>query len=108
MRNFVKVGRTAELGPGSMVEVQARGHTLALANVDQTYYALEASCPADGTNLARYGHLQGNLLICPEDRTAYDVRTGSPQGEHQVEPLRRYAIRVEGNEIRVGPALSRP
>ena len=101
--SYETVLRTPDLGPGSLTEVQAHGQTLALANVGQTYYALEGVCPADGSHLGSDGHLDGDCLVCPHNH-AYDVRNGvSAEDEGSV--LTRYAIRIEGNEIQVGPPL---
>jgi nitrite reductase/ring-hydroxylating ferredoxin subunit len=101
MAAYETVIRTAELGPGSLAEVQAHGQHIILANVGQTYYAVAAVCPVDGTNLAREGQLVGDLLICPHDEARFDIRTGrrvNGAGE-----LGARSIRVEGNEVRVGP-----
>jgi nitrite reductase/ring-hydroxylating ferredoxin subunit len=101
MADFETVLRTPELGPGTIAQVHAHGTDLAVANVGQTYYALEASCPVDGTNLARDGRLDGDLLICPNDQARFDVRTGARvDGRGALLP---HVVRVEGNEIRVGP-----
>ncbi len=105
MAEYVPVFRTPELGPGDMREVQAHGETLVLVNVGQTYYALSAHCPNDGLNLAREGRLQGDLLICPNDGWAYDVRTGQRVRPSSGPSLQRYAIRVAENEILIGPPL---
>jgi nitrite reductase/ring-hydroxylating ferredoxin subunit len=101
MPGFETVIRTAELGPGTLTEVRAHGREIALANVGQTYYAVDARCPVDGTNLARDGRLEGALLVCPNDEARFDMRTGrrvDAEGELDARP-----IRVEGNEVRVGP-----
>jgi 3-phenylpropionate/trans-cinnamate dioxygenase ferredoxin component len=101
MAAFETVIRTAALGPGTIAEVYAHGREIALANVGQTYYAVDARCPVDGTNLARDGRLDGELLICPNDDARFDIRTGrriGGEGELEARP-----IRVEGNEVRVGP-----
>lgn len=101
MAPFETVLRTADLGPGTLTEVQAHGSELVLANIGQTYYAVDARCPIDGTNLAREGLLDGDHLICPYDAAAFDIRTG-----HRVDgdgALRTHTIRVEGNEVRIGP-----
>lgn len=102
---YERVLTTQELGPGAKREVEVGGEALVLVNVGQTYYALQANCPHDSTNLATEGRLLGDRMVCPYDDWAYDVRTG-----HRVDPpggprLRRYGIRVEGNEILVGPEL---
>lgn len=101
MTEFETVLRTPELGPGAIAEVQARGHDIAVANVGQTYYAFDAACPVDGTNLARDGRLDGDLLICPNDDARFNVRTG--ERVNGAGALRAHAVRIEGNEIRVGP-----
>jgi nitrite reductase/ring-hydroxylating ferredoxin subunit len=106
MDAYQTVLRTPDLGPGHLVEVEAHGHPVALANVGQTYYAVDARCPNDGTNLAREGRLEGDLLICPRDEAAFDVRSGDRVDGEDGIALRSYAIQVAGNEIRVGPPLS--
>jgi 3-phenylpropionate/trans-cinnamate dioxygenase ferredoxin component len=104
MQEFETVLRTADLGPGSVAEVHAHGRDIVLANVGQTYYAVDAHCPVDGTNLAREGRLSGDVLICPHDQARFDIRTGrrvDGDGELSLHP-----IRVEANEISVGPPSS--
>ena len=106
MAEFEAVLHTPELGPGQMREVEAHGATLALLNVGQTYYALDARCPGDARNLAREGQLTGDHLECPGDHALYDVRTGQRLDEPEGAGLRSYAIEIAGNEIRVGPPLT--
>lgn len=106
MADFEAVLHTPELGPGEMREVEAHGETLALLNVGQTYYALDARCPGDDRNLAREGCLRGDHLECPGDHALYDVRTGRRLDQPTRTGLRSYAIEVAGNEIRVGPPLT--
>lgn len=103
MEDYETVLRTPDLGPGALTEVQAHGRTLALANVGQTYYALEGVCPADGSRLGASGHLEGDYLICPREH-AFDVRNGLAT-EGAGSGLTRYALRITGNEIQVGPPL---
>lgn len=105
MAEYVPVANTPELGPGEMREVRVRGEAVVVVNVGQTYYAVSAHCPNDGLNLAREGRLRGELLICPRDDWAYDVRTGWRVHPAGGPGLRRYAIRVEENRILVGPPL---
>ena len=102
---YVPVVRTPDLGPGDVREVSAHGRALGVTNVGQTYYAFDPVCPVDGTNLARSGVLRGDILKCPHDEASFDIRTGE-RLEAQGEPgLQRYAIRVEENEVKIGPPL---
>lgn len=103
--DFVPVAKTPDLGPGDLKEVEAHGRHVGLTNVGQTYYAFDAMCPVDGTNLARDGVLQGDLLVCPQDEARFDLRTGEcvePVGQPG---LQRYSIRVEENQVKIGPPI---
>ena len=103
--DYIPVVKTPDLGPGTVEEVSAHGRTMAVTNVGQTYYAFDAACPVDGTNLARDGVLRGDVIKCPQDEAEFDVRTGEclePEGQPG---LRRYAIKVEENQVKVGPRL---
>lgn len=102
---YETVLRTPDLGPGAVAAVRAHGRDLAIANVGQTYYALDAHCPNDGTDLAREGRLVDDRLICPHDRATYDVRTGD-RIDRRGEGLERYDVRIAANEIRVGPPVA--
>lgn len=105
MTTYQTVLRTPQLGPGEMREVDVGGAAVLVANVGQTYYALQAGCPNDGTNLAREGRLKDDTLICPSDDWAYDIRTGERLHPPGGPRLQRYALRVEDNTIKVGPPL---
>lgn len=105
MATFETVMRTPDLGPGSMRTVRAHGHDIAVANIGQTYYAVDAICPVDGTNLGQDGTLENELLVCPGDDARFDMRTGERvDGGRTNSGLRSYEIRIEGNDIRVGGA----
>jgi nitrite reductase/ring-hydroxylating ferredoxin subunit len=103
--DFVPVVRTPDLGPGDVREVSAHGRSVGVTNVGQTYYAFDAACPVDGTNLARDGVLRGDVIKCPGDKAEFDVRTGERVDSGGDAALERFAIRVEGNEVKVGPPL---
>ena len=102
--DFIPVIRTPELGPGDVREVSAHGRAMGVTNVGQTYYAFDASCPVDGTNLARDGVLRGDVIKCPQDEAEFDVRTGARLDSDEA-GLDRYAIKVEENQVKVGPRL---
>jgi nitrite reductase (NADH) small subunit len=105
MEDYQSVLRTAELGPGAVVHVEAHGQPIALANVGQTYYAVSALCPVDGTDLAAAGRLDGDTLVCPHDQIAFDLRTGD-RSDGNGAGLAAYELRVAGNEIMIGPRRS--
>jgi nitrite reductase/ring-hydroxylating ferredoxin subunit len=105
MTEYEPVVQTRDMGPGDLAEVHAHGRTVGLTNVAQTYYAFDPQCPVDGTNLARAGKLEGELLTCPTDEATFDVRTGECLEPEGAPGLQRYAVRVEGNAVKIGPPL---
>lgn len=106
MADYEPVLRTEDLGPGEVEEVEAQGATLALINLGQIYYVFEAQCPTDGTNLAREGTLENELLVCPNDDSAFDVRTGEAVRPADGPSLERYTFKIQENEISIGPPAS--
>lgn len=105
MAEYQAVLQTAELGPGQMREVEVAGEPLVVVNVGQTYFALSAHCPYDGTNLARDGRLEGDHLVCPTDGRSFDLHSGESTRPDDTRALVRHAIRVAENEVQVGPPL---
>lgn len=104
MSEYESVLQTPDLGPGQSCEVEAHGRRILLLNLGQTYYALEARCPESGGTLRLGAPGTGDRLVCPDDHAEY----GIPSGERldaDGRPLRRYAVRIEGNAIKVGPPL---
>ncbi|HWV58542.1 MAG TPA: Rieske 2Fe-2S domain-containing protein [Longimicrobiales bacterium] len=106
MADYEPVLRTPDLGPGEVREVQAHGRTLAVTNIGQTYYAVDAICPDDGTNLARDGRLEDVDFVCPVDGARFDARTGRRTSTRDGADLSRYAIRVVENVVLVGPPIA--
>lgn len=105
MAEYQAVVRTAELGPGQIHEAEVGGEPVMVVNIGQTYYALSALCPYDETNLAREGRIEGDQIVCPTDGRSFDLRSGESMRTGDVRYLDRYAIRVEDNEVKVGPRL---
>jgi nitrite reductase (NADH) small subunit/3-phenylpropionate/trans-cinnamate dioxygenase ferredoxin subunit len=97
---FVTVARVEDIAPGTVAEVQAGDETLALANVDGHFYALQGACL----------HLEGPLgegtidpdhyLTCPWHGWKYHVETGKNDFDLAIE-ARTYEVRVEDGEVRV-------
>jgi nitrite reductase/ring-hydroxylating ferredoxin subunit len=101
---FATVLTTPELGPGAMAEVEAGGRRLVVLNIAQTYYALDGTCTGCGQRLAETGTIRDDTLVCTNDDATFDVHSGA-RVDRAGDPLLRYAIRISGNEISIGPPL---
>jgi nitrite reductase (NADH) small subunit/3-phenylpropionate/trans-cinnamate dioxygenase ferredoxin subunit len=72
----IKVAKAADVPPGQGCVVQAGAATLALFNVEGTYYAVDNTCPHRGGPLGD-GDLEGRFAICPWHGWRWDVTTGA-------------------------------
>lgn len=99
MAHWVRIARSSECPPGSVVERVAADRVIALANVGGAYYALDGVCPHQGGPLGQ-GTLEGPILTCPWHGWQFDVTTGANQLNCRiVQP--RFEVRVEGEWILV-------
>ncbi len=72
---FLRTARKDEIPAGSIREFQVEGATIALANVDGKFFAINNTCLHRGGPLAE-GELNGKVVTCPWHGWQYDVTTG--------------------------------
>ena len=100
---FVKVADVGELGPGDMKAVEVGAEPVLLVNVDGTIYACDDTCTHALASLSE-GDLSGQEIECPLHGAAFNVTTGEVLTPPADENLKTYAVRVEGDDVLVGPA----
>jgi nitrite reductase (NADH) small subunit len=94
---LMRAAKTDELPPGSVREFQVEGKTLAIANVDGKFYAINNTCLHRGGPLGQ-GELQGKILTCPWHGWQYDVTTGKLTMNSAV-GVECYPLEVKGEDI---------
>jgi nitrite reductase/ring-hydroxylating ferredoxin subunit len=62
--------------PGEGRVVEANGHTLAVFNVEGTFFAIDNRCVHRGGPLGE-GPLEGSVVTCPWHAWRFDVTTGA-------------------------------
>jgi nitrite reductase/ring-hydroxylating ferredoxin subunit len=75
MADFVEAARLDEIPPGTCATIEVAGTKVALFNVEGTIWAINDSCPHEGSSLGA-GKLDGNVVTCASHGWQYDVRTG--------------------------------
>ncbi|HKQ60570.1 MAG TPA: non-heme iron oxygenase ferredoxin subunit [Candidatus Polarisedimenticolaceae bacterium] len=100
MGTLHKVALAADVPPGAAIAVEAGGHSIALFNVDGSYYAVSGECTHAGAPLCE-GQLAGRELTCPWHGASFDLETGRHLTPPAYEDLVRYPVRVDGGEIHV-------
>lgn len=97
MGKLVRAAQTADLNPGEGRVVEVEGKTLALFNVNGTYYAVDNTCLHRGGPLGE-GELEGTVVTCPWHGWRYDVSTGANVNNPAVR-VACFPVKVEGASI---------
>jgi nitrite reductase (NADH) small subunit len=96
---FVTVARVEDVPPGTIAHVRAGEEEIAVANVDNEFFATQGQCLHLKGPLGE-GRLDGAVLSCPWHGWQYDIRTGLNEFDHAIQ-LKTYEVRVEDGEIKV-------
>lgn len=94
---FLRAAKKDEIPPGTIREFQLNGKTVAVANVDGTFYAIDNTCLHRGGPLGQ-GELEGNVVTCPWHGWQYDASTGKVIANPAV-GVQTYAIEIRGDDI---------
>ena len=105
---YVKVLLTNELTAGNKMKVLLGTTQILLTNIDNTYYAINNTCPHMGGSLYK-GELEGKEIIFPRHGTIFDVTTGKVTQNGnilffklKVDNVQCYPVKIEGTDILIG------
>ena len=99
---FVKVAQIGDLPPGATKQVEIGDEIVALINADGDVFAIGGECTHAMAFLAD-GFLEGELLECPLHGACFNIRTGEPETPPAFEAVPTYEVKVEGDDILLGP-----
>ena len=100
MPKTVKVAQTDELSPGSGKVVDADGRSIALFNVEGTFYAIDNTCTHRGGPLGK-GELNGDSVTCPWHGANFNVKTGKVLSQPAGQNVNSFPVRVVGSDVLV-------
>lgn len=96
MPRYIEAAKAGELNPGQGKTLEIDGKSLALFNVDGTFYAIDNTCLHRGGPLGE-GDLTNAEVTCPWHGWTYDVKTGQcTSGSGSV---KSYAVKCEGESV---------
>jgi nitrite reductase (NADH) small subunit/3-phenylpropionate/trans-cinnamate dioxygenase ferredoxin subunit len=94
---FLRTARKDEIPADTIREFAVDGKSVALANVDGSFYAINNTCLHRGGPLGQ-GELEGNVVTCPWHGWQYDVTNGKVTMNPAV-GVQCYAVEVRGEDI---------
>ena len=81
-----------------MTKVEAAGLTLAVYNVDGTFYVTDDTC-THGPGSMSEGFLDGDIIECNFHQGCFNVRTGEVTAPPCMIPLKTYQVVVENDTV---------
>ena len=97
---FEAVAKASEIPVGEFKPVEVKDKRLLICHTEGGFYAVEDTCTHDDGPLAD-GWLEGNAIECPRHGARFDVTTGKVLCLPAAVPINAYAVRVDGDEIKV-------
>ena len=102
-KNYVKLANTDELAPGELVCITVGDKGILLVNSDGNFYATDEMCTHEDARLCT-GFVKEGYVKCPLHGSRFKVTTGELLDGPSEEGVQQYAVKVEGEDILVGPA----
>ena len=103
METFVRAASVGELSDGEIKLVEVGEERVLLSNVGGDYHAVSEVSPHEEGPLSE-GYVEGTDVECPWHGSLFDLKTGRNTGAPASVDLATFAVRVEGDDIMVGPA----
>ena len=121
MDEYMQLTTTEGLGSGGLKGASIEDHEMLVARVGDEYFITDARCPHMHGYLPD-GKLEGTIITCPRHHSQFDVRDGHVvrwtdwEGAmlsvgkllRHARPLRTFAVKIEGENILVGPEKAPP
>ncbi|MGH7231762.1 MAG: Rieske (2Fe-2S) protein [Nitrospiraceae bacterium] len=99
MSDFVRIAGISEVMPGTGMVAEVNEQSIAVFNVDGTYYAIDNTCVHRGGPLGE-GELEGDVVTCPWHAWQYNVKTGISINNPSA-CVKSYQVKVDGSDIKV-------
>ena len=99
MSEFIKVASRSDILAGCGKVVEASGRRLAVFNCDDSFYALDNTCPHRGGPLGE-GSVSGTSVTCPWHAWEFDVTTGASLNNPAAK-VASFETKVDGDDILV-------
>ncbi len=104
MDEYIRVAGASDLADGEFMTVEVGKEIILLSRFAGEFFAVEEACTHANGPLGD-GFQDGETIECPWHASRFSMRTGEPEKAPADRPLGRYAIRVDGDDVLVGPLL---
>ena len=99
----VRVASTSDVPVNQCRVFSAGGVSIALANLNGEFYAVDNLCTHDNGPLGE-GRIDRGTIECPRHGARFDIKTGAVKALPATKPIKTYSVTVEGDEVSVDVA----
>ena len=97
--------KVSDLPPGEVAKVEVGLVPVLVGNVGGSYFAIGNTCPhAELPIVEDRSDLDGETVECEYHGSLFNVTSGAVEGGPAMLPVQRFQVKVEGDDILVGPA----
>ena len=94
----VELCKADQVAAGTALRVEAGGVTVAVFNVDGTFYVTDDACTHGPGSLSE-GFIDGDVVECNFHNGQFDIKTGEVVSPPCMIPVRTYPTVVEGGTV---------
>lgn len=95
---WIDAGPASALADGQTMSVAVGRRMVAVVRSGGEYFAIEDLCTHDGAELTG-GEIEGAEIICPRHGARFCLRTGQALAPPAYEPVRVFAIKIDGGHL---------
>jgi 3-phenylpropionate/trans-cinnamate dioxygenase ferredoxin subunit len=103
---FVRVGRVHDFAEGVIQRFEVQGEDVAVVNWRNRFYAFDDHCTHWGISLQNGYITKDNEICCLFHYAVFDMATGKVLDGPAQEDLPVYDVRIEGDDVLVGPRIA--
>ena len=103
MDDFIRVAKTSDLAENETMLVEVGDERIVLSNIEGSFYAIGEVCTHAEGPLSE-GDVEEGEVECPWHGSRFDLKTGEATSPPADEAVTRYGVRIEGEDVLVGPA----
>ena len=94
----VELCKADQVAAGTALRVEAAGLTVAVFNVDGTFYVTDDACTHGPGSLSE-GYIEGDVVECNFHNGQFDIKTGEVVSPPCMVPIKTYKATVENGRV---------
>ena len=105
MEGFDKVAQRGDIAAGKLTVVEAQGESIVVTELAGQVIAFSNICSHEDCDFVFDGEgtLEGSEITCDCHDSRFNVLDGSVMNPPATEPITIYAVKLEGDDVLVGP-----